>query len=528
MKLKGFVWFFTISLILISLWELSYTWVIKNHEDTVKAQATKLLKGQTAGLPADQKEAMIKAKTQRILDSTKNKDIFLGASYQKCKENELNLGLDLQGGISVTLDVSLEGLIKSLSNNPKDPQLLKAIATASAEKSSKDADYITLFSDAFVRNNGNGKLSSLFAGSGKEIKIGDNDQTVINKIRKISKDAINQTFRILTKRIDKFGVSQPNINLDENKGVINVELAGITDAERVRKYLQSSANLQFWEVYRIDELATSLKTVDENLQKYLNGISTTDTTSKDSTTAAADSALNKKNLNPFFRVMNPIDVQTDSKGKQFFAPAIGRVAMSDTALFNSYLQLDIVKNSLRSNMKFLYGIEEKSDKGNISFFSVYAVKLPLGSDKAPLEGEAIEEATQGFDEFSRPSINMKMNNAGARTWARLTKANVGRPIAISLDDVVYTAPNVNNAIENGSSEISGSFTVEEAQDLANILKSGKLDAPAKIVAEQVVGPTLGKEAVAGGAKSFLFSFIVIFLLMLFNRSNDLISEANAN
>jgi SecD/SecF fusion protein len=514
MKLKGFVWFFTISLILISLWELSYTWVIKNHENDVKAQATRLLQSQTAGLPSDQKEAMIRAKTQRILDSTKNKEIFLGASYQKCKENELNLGLDLQGGISVTLDVSLEGLLKSLSNNPKDPELLKAIATASAEKSSKDADYITLFSDAFIKNNGKGKLSAIFAGSGKEIKIGDNDEMVINKIRKTSKDAINQTFRILTKRIDKFGVSQPNINLDENKGVINVELAGITDAERVRKYLQSSANLQFWEVYRIDELATSLKAADENLQKYLNGISTTDTTAKDSATAAADSALNKKNLNPFFSVMNPIDVQTDSKGKQFFAPAIGRVAMSDTALFNSYLQLDVVKNSLRSNMKFLYGVEEKSDKGNVSFFSVYAVKLMPGSDKARLEGNAIEEATQGFDEFSRPSINMKMNSNGARVWANLTKANVGRPIAISLDDVVYTAPNVNNAIENGSSEISGSFTVEEAQDLANILKSGKLDAPAKIVAEQVVGPTLGKEAVAGGAKSFLFSFIVIFLLML--------------
>lgn len=522
MKLKGFVWFFTISLILISLWELSYTWVIRNHENKVRAQATRLVKSQVAGLPADQREAIIKAKTQRILDSTKNKSIFLGASYQKCKENELNLGLDLQGGISVTMDVSLEGLIRSLSNNPKDPQLQKALSIATAEKANKDADYITLFSESYIKDNGKGKLSALFAGPGKEIKIGDNDEAVINKIRNTAKGAINQTYRILMKRIDKFGVAQPNINLDENKGVINVELAGITDAERVRKYLQSSANLQFWEVYRIDELASSLKLADENLQKYLNGISTVaDTTIKDSAaTAAADSALKNKNVNPFFRVMNPIDVQTDANGKQFFAAPIGRVAMSDTAAFNSYLKNDVVKNALPANMKFMYGIEEKADKGNISFFSVYAVKLQPGSDKAPLEGEAVEEARQDYDEYGKPAIKMQMNSAGAKIWARLTTKNIGRPIAISLDDVVYTAPNVNSPIEGGNSEISGNFTVEEAQDLANILKSGRLDAPAKIVAEQVVGPTLGKEAVAGGAKSFLFSFIVIFLLMLVYYNNS--------
>lgn len=517
MRLKGLVWLFTIALIVISLWELSYTWVIKNHEKKVKAQATKLIKNEIANLNADAKAAAIEAKTQRILDSTKNKSIFLGTSYQKCKENELNLGLDLQGGISVTMDVSLEGLIKSLSNNSKDPQMLAALQSASAQKINSDADYITLFTEAYIKQNGAGKLSALFAGPNKDIKITDNDNTVTSKIRTIAQGAIQQTYRILIKRIDKFGVAQPNINLDENKGVINVELAGITDAERVRKYLQSSANLQFWEVYRIDELASGLKIADENYQNYLNGIGiTTDTTQLSDTLSKsrADSLLKSKNLNALFKLMNPIDVQTDANGKQFFAAAVGSVAMSDTAAFNTALKNPVVRNSLPANMKFLYGPEEKAEKANISYFPLYAVKLQPGSEKAPLEGEAIEEARQDYDQFGKPAIKMQMNSSGSKTWARLTTKNVGRPIAISLDDIVYTAPNVNSPIEGGNSEISGNFTVEQAQDLANILKSGKLDAPAKIVAEQVVGPTLGKEAVQGGAKSFLIAFIVIFILML--------------
>jgi len=518
MKLKGLVWFFTGALILISLWELSYTWVIRSYESKVKTQAERQVKSQTAGMTSDQKEAVIKARTQRILDSTSNKEIFpiFGTSYKKCKENELNLGLDLQGGISVTMEVSLEGLIKSLSNNAKDLQLLKSLQIATAQKTSSDADYITLFSDAYIKNNGSGKLSSLFAGPNKDIKIGDNDQTVINKVRTIAKGAINQTYRVLIKRIDKFGVAQPNINLDENKGVINVELAGITDAERVRKYLQSSANLQFWELYRIDELAPSLKIADGNLQNYLSGISTSDTTKYADSTAKvmADSIKKSKNVNPFFKIINPIDVQTDANGKQFFASAIGRVAQQDTATFYSYLNNDAVRNALPANLKFLFGVEEKTEKGNISFFPIYAVKMQPGSEKAPLEGEAVDEARQDFDEYGKPAIKMQMTGPGSKAWARLTTKNVGRPIAIALDDIVYTAPNVNGPIEGGNSEISGNFTIEEAQDLANILKSGKLDAPAKIVAEQVVGPTLGKEAVKGGAKAFILAFLVIFILML--------------
>ena len=206
MKLKGLVWFFTIALILISVWELSYTWVVRSYESTVRTQAERMVKSKTAGLSNDEKEVIIKAKVQHILDSTKDKEIYplVGTTYQKCKENELNLGLDLQGGISVTMDVSLQGLLKSLSNNPKDPLLLNAINAANAEKNKSEEDYITLFTDAYIKANGTNKLWTLFTGPGKDIKANDPDNTVISKIKNVSKDAIQQTYKILVKRIDKF------------------------------------------------------------------------------------------------------------------------------------------------------------------------------------------------------------------------------------------------------------------------------------------------------------------------------------
>ncbi len=508
MKLKGLIWFFTIALFFISLWELSYTWAVRNYEGKIKAKAERLVKNEhPATLSPEDREALVKAKTQHILDSTVDETIYLGNTYRKLKENELNLGLDLQGGISVTLDVSLEGLLKSLSNNPKDSALIRSINNASQQKIQSEANFIDLFSGDYIKLNGGGKLAGLFAGPGKDVKISDNDNQVTAKLKKIANGAIKQTHQILTKRIDKFGVAQPNINLDETKGVITVELAGFNDPERVRKYLQSSANLQFWEVYRIDEIASPLQVADKNLQNYLNGVKAGDTTE------ISDSAKLAKNANPFLRIMNPIDVQTDANGRQYFSSAIGRVALKDTSVFNSYLQLSLVKSAFPGNLKFLYGVEEKADN-NMRFLPLYAIKTIPGSDKAPMEGDGVESAKQDFDERGQPAIKMTMTNIGAKTWARLTTKNVNRPIAIVLDDLVYSAPNVNGPIEGGSSEITGNFTIEEAQDLASILTSGKLDAPAKIVAEQIVGPTLGKEAVKGGAMSFALAFLAIFILML--------------
>lgn len=509
MKLKGLVWFLTVALIIISLWELSYTWAVRSYESDVREQATRLVKRDAATLSPDQREALIEAKTQHILDSTKDKEIYFGTTYQKCKEAELNLGLDLQGGISVTMDVALDGLLKSLSNNPEDPALLKAIQSAKGLKATSEENFITLFSNEYIKQNGAGKMATLFAGSGKEVKVTDDDKTVIEKIKAISNTAITQTYKILQKRIDKFGVAQPNINLDENKGIIQVELAGIKDPERVRKFLQSSANLQFWETYRIDALDKSIVAADKALQNYLNGIADGDSTKLNDTTLAA------KNQNPLIRLMNPVAPQQDQKtGKVAYAPYFGQVLYSDTAALNSYLANPVVKANLPANLKFMYGMEEKAPKGNQRFFALYAIKTIPGSNKAPLEGDAITDASQQYDQMGKPSVNIKMNPAASRIWAKMTKDNVGRSVAISLDDVVYSAPNVNGEITGGDTEISGSFTVEEATDLAGVLTSGKLDAPAKIVADQYVGPTLGAEAVKGGAMSFTIAFAVIFILML--------------
>jgi SecD/SecF fusion protein len=519
MRLKGLVWFFAIALIIISLYQLSFTWVVNSHEKDMKAKAEKQVKTVYSGIKGEEKEGLVRTRFLRLLDSTKETKIYpvLGTTYQKSKENELNLGLDLQGGMSVTMDVSLEGLIKSLSNNPKDPQLLAALAEAKRLKQNSDADYISLFRDAYKKQNPNANLSSIFAGAGKNIKVTDSDDKVTEEIRVISKGAINQTYKILLKRIDKFGVAQPNINLYENKGIITVELAGVQDPERVRKLLQSSANLQFWEVYNIGEIGRNIEEADKALQNYLNGVAP-DTTSKVTDTSKivkdTSKSLLSKNDKPLINTVRFIGPQQGKDGKQLFSSAIASLELKDTALANQYLNLEAVKNNFPANLKFLYGIEEKDEKSAKKFVSLYAIKTITGSDKAKLEGEGVEEASQQYDDRSRPAVKMQMTPSGSRTWAKLTSDNVGKPIAIVLDDVVYSAPNVNGPIEGGSSEISGSFTVEEAQDLANILKSGKLDAPAKIVQDQVVGPTLGQDALRGGALAFTISFVVIFILML--------------
>jgi SecD/SecF fusion protein len=506
MKLKGLVWFFTIVLIVISLWELSYTFAVRSHESTVLAQAEKLIKKSNPALKGEDFKIASIAKQKRILDSTKDKTMYLGSSYQKCKENELSLGLDLQGGLSVTMDVALDDFLKSLSNNGNDPQLKAALKSANEAKVNSDADFITLFRDAYIKQAGPNKLAGIFAGAGKEIKPGASDEDVYRKLKDLSSGAIKETYKILTKRIDKFGVAQPVINLDENKGIINVELAGVDNIERVEKLLTASANLQFWEVYRIDELGQALKTADGNLQNYLNGIS--------DTAKVIDTALKNKNVNPFFQVINPINPQQDQKtGKVIYPAAIGSVASSEVEKFNAYLENDAVKLSLPADCKFLLGVEEKNDKGQ-RYFPLYAVKTQPGTDRAPLEGEGVEEASQSYDDIGRPSIKMGMTPLGAKTWGRLTTKNVGRPIAIALDNIIYSAPNINEPIMGGNSEIAGSFTVEQAQDLANTLKSGKVNAPAKIVAKTVVGPTIGEAGLIGGGKAFLISFIVIFALML--------------
>lgn len=546
--MRALVSIFAGFLILISLYQLSFTWFVNKHEKAMGEKAARYVKAnyptaeqkyagnkELQALYQDSLSMWEKARTARMLDSTRDTKItWWGQSYQKAKENELLLGLDLQGGINVTMDIALDGLIKGLSNNPNDPAIKKALDEANRRKTSSDADFITLFEQSFKEVNPGVKLAPLFANSTRnKLKIDATDGYVVNYIRDQAKAAMKQTYQVLAKRIDKFGVAQPNINLDENKGIISVELAGATDPERVRKYLQSTANLQFWEVYNIQELDRSLEAADKALAVALGGVTTTtvdtvvkvstDTTAsladqlKKDTSASKATAAAGKNEHPLLSIVQfiaPTDANKD--GKPEFAPMLGYIALKDTALLNSYLASAAMQTNLPADVKFLYGMQEKDKDGKIqNFLPVYAIKKLPGSDKAKLEGESITDAYQDFNPVTNQvTVNMTMDKQGERTWAKMTGDNVGRAIAVVLDDIVYSAPNVNEPITGGNSQISGSFSVEEGQDLSNILKSGKLDAPAKIVQEQVVGPTLGQDAVNGGVKAFLFSFIVIFALML--------------
>jgi SecD/SecF fusion protein len=550
---------FAAFLILISLYQLSFTWFVNKHEKVMEEKAQRFVKARyplTAEQvhPGDKDAQAIYSETvsqakrsrlARLLDSTRDEKItWWGQSYQKAKENELLLGLDLQGGINVTMDIALDGLIKGLSNNPGDPALKKGLEEATRRKSNSDAGFISLFAQSFKDVNGGQKMAPLFANSTRnKLKIDASDAAVVSYITEQAKAAMKQTYNVITKRIDKFGVAQPNVNLDENKGIITVELAGATDPERVRKFLQSTANLQFWEVYNINELGTSIEAADKALAISLGGAAVTDTTKKADTaavaattndttiksaadllkgdtgkkTATAKTPADQKNEHPLLSVVQFITPRDDNKdGKPEFSPMLGYVALKDTGTLNNYLSSPAVAGNMPADVKFLYGLQEKDKNGKLqNIIPIYAIKTVGGSEKAKLEGESVTDANQDFNPVTNQvTVSMTMNKQGEKTWAKMTGDNVGRAIAIVLDDIVYSAPNVNEAINGGNSSISGSFTVAEGQDLANILKSGKLDAPAKIVQEQVVGPTLGKEAVNGGTMAFGISFLVIFALML--------------
>jgi len=517
---------------------------VRNHEKAQQEKAMAFVNARFSKADPETKDLEYNKRLRRLLDSTKQTTVTYGItgeiSYQKAKEQELNLGLDLQGGMSVTLEVELEGLLRSLSNNSKDVALNNAINAAIVEKSNSDADFITLFANAYKQQNPNGRLATLFAGTGgRTVKIDDSDNDVINKLRSAADGAISNTFNVLGKRIDQFGVAQPNIQLDKNKGIITVELPGVKDdPERVRKYLQATANLQFWELYNIGELNKPFTDAEKALQAYYANtakkeesapakIDSAATTQKDTASnkitdlvkgaasTKADSAAAKAGAPSFFKIFQPIPPQQDEQGKTVFSPSLGYIASRDTSLFNEYFNIESVRGQFPGNVKIVYGIPETNENGVRSdIVAVYALKTIEGSDKAKLEGDGVQQATQDYDDRGRPAIKMLMTKQGERIWGDMTTENVGKPIAIVLDNVVYSAPNVINPITTGNSEISGSFTLEEAQDLANILQSGKLPAPAKIVQSQEVGPTLGASAVQGGLMAFAVSFAVIFLLML--------------
>jgi SecD/SecF fusion protein len=526
MQLKGLVRFFAIALILICIYQLSFTWIVNSHEKAMAEKAEK----QTAALPkpavkyandaalqaiyADSLKAYKEERLQRLLDSTKDTKIgpFSLTTYRSAKDKELLLGLDLQGGMSVTMEVGLDALLRSLANYTKDGNFNKALETAVAKKANSGADLITLFTEEYKKVNPTGTLATLFtARSNGKVKFNDSDATVTNYLREQALAAFDNTFRILRTRIDKFGVASPTINPDPAKGIISIELAGANDPERIRRYLQSTANLQFFEVYNLNEIGEAFVAADKATQAYLNGASVIDTTTNDSTTTAKNDT--SKNKNPMLGLVQINQPFQGKNGQPVFPASIGYIRTTDTGLLNKYLRLDVVANKFPANLQFMFGKVDTDDPKSKNILQLYAIKT-LDNGRAELEGEHVTEAKQDYDERGKVAIKMNMDKVGSNIWAKMTGRNIGKPIAIVLDNFVYSAPNVNDAITTGSSQISGSYSVKEAQDLSEILTSGKLTAPAKIVQEQVVGPTLGAAAIKGGTMSFAISFAVIFILML--------------
>ena len=533
MQLKGLVRFFAIALILICLYQLSFTWFVRGHEKAMdeKAQAwMKRFPTPEQQYPGDKEKQAIyadslaevkKERVLRLLDSTKETKLAFGlVTYRSAKESELMLGLDLQGGMSVTMEVGLDGLIKSLANYTKDANFNKALDNAVARKANSGANLITLFEEEFKKVNPSGTLAPFFAArSNGKVKFDASDNAVNEYLTAQATAAFNNTYRILRTRIDRFGVASPSINPDPAKGIINIELAGVNDKERVRSYLQSTANLQFFEVYTFEsrDLQNGIVAADKAVQDMLEGApvandtaAVKDTASKKATAKLKDSA----NANPIARLVQFTQPYNDAAGKPVFPAAIGYIQSKDTGTLNGYLRLDFVKNKFPANLQFMYGKSEAStDPKFKDILTLYAIKT-LDNGQAELEGDHISNAAQDYDDRGRIAIKMNMDKIGTNLWAKMTTKNAGRPIAIVLDNFVYSAPNVNEPITTGNSQISGSYSLKEAQDLSEILESGKLPAPAKIVQEQQVGPTLGKESVKGGGLAFFISFLVIFALML--------------
>ncbi len=560
MQLKGLVRFFAIALILICLYQLSFTWFVKSHESEMDKKAEAWLQKFPApdvkypgnkelqATYADSLSELKKERLKRLLDSTKDAKLAFGlTTYRDAKDKELMLGLDLQGGMSVTMEVGLDGLLRSLANFTKDAQFNKALNQAVARKANSGADLITLFREELQVVNPSLKLAPFFASrSNGKIKFDASDDAVSSYLKDQANIAFNTTYRILRTRIDRFGVASPNINPDPAKGIISIELAGINDKERVRAFLQSTANLQFFEVYTFEskELQNGIVAADKAVQEYLDGNAPADTVTKvtadtskiaatvnaaakadtsksatisglttiKTTASKADSTKIKANQNPIARLIQFTQPYTGADGKAVYPAAVGYIPSKDTGTLNDYLRMDIAKNKFPSNLVFMYGKAELNDPKLKDILMLYAIKT-LDNGQAELGGEGIS-ASQDYDDRGRIAIKMNMDKVGTNIWAKMTARNVCKPVAVVLDNFVYSAPNVNEAITTGNSQISGSYTIKEAQDLAEILESGKLPAPAKIVQEQQVGPTLGRESVKGGALSFLIAFIVIFALML--------------
>ena len=507
MQNKGFVKIFAIALTLVCLFYLSFTFKTRSIEN----------------------KAAQSQDEQAYLDSVMNKKVWLGIySYKECREMQIGLGLDLKGGMNVILEVSIPDVVKALAANSQDPVFVQTLDAAKKRAVSSQENFVDIFAQEYAKIAGpDAKLSAFFATSNLKEKIHSqtSNEEVISVLKEEVTAAVGNSANVLRTRIDRFGVAQPNIQeLAGKQGRIMVELPGIKEPERVRKLLQGSANLEFWETYNISEIQDvltridsrmALKYADENPQEATEEAAQEETASADNdlagqlsgdvendkATAAQREALRKSN--PLFSRLLSYPYNTEW--------IVGVAHHTDTAEVNSILNSAEAKAIIPRDLKFLWGVAPMD--GTDSYFELYSIKSDNKNGQADLTGDVITDSKADYDQFGRPCVSMAMNTEGARKWATLTRNNVNRGIAIVLDGYVYSAPNVNGEISGGRSEITGNFTVEQTQDLANVLKSGKMPAPAKIVQEDIVGPSLGQESIQKGFTSFIIAFIILMIYM---------------
>ena len=545
MQSKGAVKLFAILLALVCLYQLSFTLVTKHVEKNAKKFAAGDL-----------------AKEKSYLDSINTQPVYpiFGFTYKKCKENEINLGLDLKGGMNVTMEVSLVDLIRAMSNYSTDATFNKALENAVAAQASSSENFVKLFVKEFTKLDKNAKLAAIFGTKelSDRINFNSTNDQVQAVIQKEADAAFDRTYQILKTRIDKFGVTQPNVQKLGNNRIL-VELPGIKEPERVRKLLQGTAKLEFWETYDNKDIYPALEEVNKILKVTSKSDSTAAATIKDSTASVSDasktamtsdstkkdstqslmSQLGKKDStaqdtsaaakdksyedfakeNPLFGVLAPAIQQNEKNQTELRkGPVIGSSLAKDTARVNAILAMEVVKNKFPREFKPAWSVKAIDKEGKV--FQLVAIRMPSRDHLAPLDGSAITDARKQKGQFTDNwEISMAMNAEGARTWKRLTHDNINKSIAIVLDDYVYSFPNVINEISGGNSSITGQFSLEEAEDLANILKVGKLPAPARIVEDTVVGPTLGSEAISSGLLSFVIALILVLVFMVSYYSN---------
>ncbi len=529
MQSKGAIRFVAILLLLASLWQLSFTLVSnrqeKKAEKYAQAKAEAAMNAAEFGKVAEADKAfyldsIVKVENRRYIDSISSEKIYLGYTYKEVQAKSINLGLDLKGGMNVMLQVQLEDLVKALAGGNNAPEFTNALALAKERSVDSRNDFITLFAEAWEETSNGMPLAQIFGTYEMRDKIGpeSTNAEVIEVIRSESESAISNSFNVLRNRIDRFGVTQPNIQKLGNSGRILVELPGVKEPERVRKLLQGTASLEFWTTYTSEEVEPFLVEANNVLAQMAEAeaeVATVETETaaegedilaeelkQAETDAVADEQMRK--ANPLFSILQP-------SGSRGYA-GIGYAAAADTAQINKYLAMPQIKQLFPPEFKAMWTVKpSQAFAEGANIYELVAIKASSRDGKAPLDGGAVTDArVQYGNSGGTPEVSMTMNAEGANVWARMTKENIGRQIAIVLDGMVYSFPNVQSEIAGGSSQITGNFTLEEAEDLANVLKSGKLPAPATIIQEQVVGPSLGSESINAG----LISFVIAFLLVL--------------